>query len=428
MLRRLFPNVYEGWLVVSASAFIITMIGASFFYGFGTIFNPVIDEFGWSVAATSFAFSLRQETSGLAAPLIGYTIDRIGSTKVLLAGIVTMSIGVLLMSYMQSLWQFYATMVIIALGTSSAGGQVGLVATASWFERRRATAMSVMTLGGGLAGLFVIFIAMLVEALGWRGALRAMATVMLIVGFVAGLNVRSRPAGHHQPLDGIQRTRSGEARDDDNLVESNQWGVPVRRAIMSRSFFWLSIALMANGFATTALIIHQIPFLETTLDVSKSAAAGTVAVFTTTSIVGRLGMGYLADHHDKRLILAISMAMSVAAIPLLTIVDSLWQAIAVLMIIAPGFGGTIPVRPAMMADYFGTRHFGMLNGISSLVMTFGAFLGPLVVGFIVDETGAYTWGWIVAGAIGALAIPAMLAATEPRALIEEFRDQPQGSP
>ena len=168
MLRRLFPDVYEGWLVVSASAFIITMIGASFFYGFGTIFNPVVDEFGWSVAATSFAFSLRQETSGLAAPLIGYTIDRIGPTKVLLAGIVTMCVGVLLMSYMQSLWQFYASMVIIALGTSSAGGQVGLVATASWFERRRATAMSVMTLGGGLAGLFVVFIAMLVEALGWR--------------------------------------------------------------------------------------------------------------------------------------------------------------------------------------------------------------------------------------------------------------------
>ncbi|MQC18704.1 MAG: MFS transporter, partial [Chloroflexi bacterium] len=67
MLRRLFPNVYEGWLVVGASAFIVLLIGASFFYGFGTIFNEVIDEFGWSVAATSIAFSLRSEVGGLAA-------------------------------------------------------------------------------------------------------------------------------------------------------------------------------------------------------------------------------------------------------------------------------------------------------------------------------------------------------------------------
>ena len=169
MLRRLLPNVYEGWLVVGSSAFIITMIGAAFFYGFGTIFNPVIDEFGWSVAATSLAFSLRQETSGIVAPLIGMTIDRVGPRRVLFAGIVTVSVGVVLMSLMQNIWHFYASMIVIAVGTSSAGGQVGIVATAGRFEDRRAAAVSVVAIGGGIAGVFVIFVAFLVESLGWRG-------------------------------------------------------------------------------------------------------------------------------------------------------------------------------------------------------------------------------------------------------------------
>src|SRR5438552_1566870 len=39
MLRRTFPNVYEGWLVVGSSAFIVMLIASVFFYGFGTIFN-----------------------------------------------------------------------------------------------------------------------------------------------------------------------------------------------------------------------------------------------------------------------------------------------------------------------------------------------------------------------------------------------------
>ena len=46
MVRRLLPNVYEGWIVTGSFAFIIVLIGATFFWGFGTIFTPVVDEFG----------------------------------------------------------------------------------------------------------------------------------------------------------------------------------------------------------------------------------------------------------------------------------------------------------------------------------------------------------------------------------------------
>ena len=52
MLRRIFPGIYEGWLVVGSAAVTTLLIGASFFYGFGTIFNEVKDEFGWTTAMT----------------------------------------------------------------------------------------------------------------------------------------------------------------------------------------------------------------------------------------------------------------------------------------------------------------------------------------------------------------------------------------
>ena len=415
MVRRLLPNVYEGWIVVGASAFIVTMIGAAFFYGFGTIFNPLRAEFGWSNAATALAFSLRQETSGIAAPLIGMTIDRVGPRRVLLFGIVTVSAGVLGMSYMQNLFQFYVAMVVIAIGTSSAGGQVGLVAIASWFEVRRARAMSFMTLGGGIAGIFVVFVAMLVEALGWRGALRAMAAIMVIAGSLGAMNVRARPARHPQPMDGI--SRADYASGDDDLPD---WGVPVRRAVRSRAFLFIGIALVANGFATTSLIVHQIPFLES-IGVSTGLAGASVAVFTTASIVGRLGAGFLADKYDKRLVLAGSLALATAGLPLLAVADSFWVAILALLIIAPGFGGAIPTRPALLADYFGTRYFGALNGTVMLLTTLGSFGGPLLVGALVDRYGDYTAAWLLCAVLGLAAVPAALAARPPDELTEEFR-------
>ena len=46
-MRRLFPNIYEGWLVVAASAFYITLTYGAINYGFATIFQPFRAEFGW---------------------------------------------------------------------------------------------------------------------------------------------------------------------------------------------------------------------------------------------------------------------------------------------------------------------------------------------------------------------------------------------
>ncbi len=46
------------------------------------------------------------------------------------------------------------------------------------------------------------------------------------------------------------------------------------------------------------------------------------------------------------------------------------------VLIAPGFCGTIPVRPALLTNYFGTRYFGTVNGAMIFVQTLGAFFGP----------------------------------------------------
>ncbi|MDA0256128.1 MAG: MFS transporter [Chloroflexi bacterium] len=426
MLRRAFPDVYEGWIVVGSSGAVVLVVAAIFFYGFGTIFNDVRDEFGWSNASTALAFSLRNEVGGVGAILVGVALDRVGPRRVLYVGITVASAGVLAMSYMQELWHFYVVMVVVALGSSAAGGQVGLTAIATWFRDRRAFAMSVMTLGGGLGGIFVVGVAALVDAAGWRWALRVLAAFMLVVGLVIGSNVRARPRGHPQPLDGRRRSpgRPEDDAPDEDVERSNSWGVPVRAAITSRSFALLSLAMFGSSFGFVALAVHQIPYMETQIGVSKAVASSSVAVFTLASIVGRIGFGYLADRYSKRVMLALALALLAAGMPVLAFADSYWQAVLGIAIAAPGFGGTVPLRPAMAADYFGLRSFGTINGVVQFVSTTGGAAGPWVVGRIVDIDGDYTAGWLVAAAVVAMVgIPAALAASPPTAL----RDRHSGT-
>lgn len=406
-------SLYEGWVVVIAAGFIVFLISSSFLYGFGAIFTSVREEFGWSAAATSVAFSVRSEVGGVASPLVGYMIDRWGPRRTLFAGILLMVLGVLLISVMQNIWQFYSAMLVIAIGTTAAGGQVGQSAIATWFRRRRARAMSFMTVGAGLGGVMVVVFAYLVDELGWRTALRIIAILILVVGLAAARFVRARPRDHHQPMDGIPLAEGEVARHYD-------WGMPPKVAIRTRAFAFFSAAIILAQLGSAGFIVHQIPYMEVTIGLSTTAAGATATVFTLTSIVGRLGFGYLADRIEKRYCIAAALALMSAGELMLVFADSFWTAMAAVVVIAPGFGGIVPVRPAMLADYFGTKHFGQINGWGRLMFTTGSAVGAWLVGYLFDATGGYTQAWLVSGIVVALGVPLMLMATAPRTLIEQY--------
>ena len=417
MAQRWFPDVYEGWVVVGSSALVTLLIGASFYYGFGVFFTDIIAEFGWGVAATALAFSLRSEIGGLAAPFVGIGIDRYGARRVMISGVLVAATGVVGLSYIQNIVQFYIAMIVIAIGSSACGGQAGLAAIATWFDRRRALAMSISTLGGGVAGILVVGIAWLVEEFGWRIALRVLVVGMLVIGVTFSSQIRSRPRDHAQPMDGQDYFEA----DGSAAPLGVMWGAPTWEVVRSRTFIFCGLAMIAISFATTGLLVHQVAYIETRLHVPKSAAAFTITIYTMTSIVGRIGLGMLGDRFPKRLLIAGCAGLIGSGILVLTFATSYWHAVAGIALVAPGFGGTIPLRPAMMAEYFGTKHFGTVSGVASLMNTTGGAIGPWTIGLIVDVTGEYLLGWYLASGVALLAVPLVLLATPPRALIDRYR-------
>jgi MFS family permease len=145
--------------------------------------------------------------------------------------------------------------------------------------------------------------------------------------------------------------------------------------------------------------------------------------------VGRVGFGYLGDRYSKRIVLAGGIAMLSFGLALLATASTLWVAMLAIGIAAPGFGGTIPLRPSMAADYFGTRNFGTINGTMQFLSTTGGAAGPWVVGRIVDVEGDYTMGWVIAAIVVAVVgVPAALAATAPSKLRAEHRPAPRIAP
>jgi MFS family permease len=65
------------------------------------------------------------------------------------------------------------------------------------------------------------------------------------------------------------------------------------------------------------------------------------------------------------------------------------------------WGARGPLMQAIRADYFGRSSFGMIMGISSIVVTLGNIVGPMLAGFLADSTGSYQAGFTILAAMTA---------------------------
>jgi MFS family permease len=68
---------------------------------------------------------------------------------------------------------------------------------------------------------------------------------------------------------------------------------------------------------------------------------------------------------------------------------------------------------AIRADYFGSASFGMISGLSSMIVMLGMIVGPLVAGILADRTGSYVPGFVVLALLAALGSVAFILARPP---------------
>lgn len=418
--RRFFLSsdgrVYEGWRTVFSSAAVTLISVGAVVYGFGAIFEPLRTELGWSAFTVSLGFALRSEVGGLAAPLVGLALDRVGPRTVVRSGVLMSSVGVLALSFTYELWQFFPAVGLIAVGSTASGGQVGHHAVASWFRVRRARAMSMMTLGGAAGGFFSVFVAVGVEQIGWRATLRVLSVVILILGLIVSMWVKARPPGHHQPIDGIELPEGIAPR------AAVEWNVPYRDAVRSSAFRRIVAFNIAADFGRLAYLTHLVAFVDRDLGAAPVAAGAALTVSTVSSLFGRLAAGHFADRLAIHRVSAATMAPFVVGTALLALATEPWHAYVAAVFGGIGFGASVPVRPAMYVEFFGLAAFGRVMGLGRLASTTGGFFGGALVGLLIDRAdGSYSGAWALVSFVALLSMPLVLLVRPPTALQERYR-------
>ncbi len=413
MLNRL-RGVFYGWWIVAASFFLLLICGGTAVYGFTAFFDPIYTEMGWSRAETALAFSMRSVEGGIFQPLIGLFVDRIGARKCIIAGIILMAGSLLLISRLSDLTTFFTGFFVLSLGNTLASGIPEYAAIANWFRRHRSLALGILTAGMGISGVMTPILTKLIDTFGWRETLLIMLPVVLAIGIPLSLVVRHRPETYGLRPDGEKfaadpPVRASEKKPVPIAVQAEE-GLTIKESLKTRAFWLLMLYSMFTQFANSALQVHLMSHLGN-VGISRDLAALTMTGYTGFSLVGRLGLSWLGDKYSKKNLLIICAAMQAIGALFFSYISTPWMILGFILFYSPGFGGPIPLLPAIQADYFGTKAFAAVRGLMAIGYTIPGVIGPWFAGWVCDRTGSYHLVFLLYAVFSACAIPIAMMST-----------------
>ena len=371
------------------------MLSALLNQSFGAYVAVLSEERGWSKTALSGAAALQSVESAIMGPVLGFALDRFGPQGMIRLGILIFGLGFIGLSQIDSLTGFYVCAVMLAIGASLGGYFPLTVALIQWFERHRARALSMLSLGLALGGLLVPLVAWSMQHFGWRHTAMGSGVLALLIGLPLASVIRRRPQDHGEMVDGLPPASAASNGQPVVSGRPAQIEFTASQALRTRAFWLLALGHALALLVVTAVNVHAITHLKEGLGYTVPQAALAIMLMTVGQLAG-VGLGMLlGDRFEKRYVAALCMLGHAAGLLFLTFATHVLEVAAFALLHGLAWGLRGPFMQAIRADYFGRNAIGIILGLSAVVTALGQIGGPMVAGVLADLTGNYRWGFSV---------------------------------
>src|SRR5437016_10285242 len=176
------PASRGSWLMLGG-AFAAFTVSAGIMHSYAVFLVAFIEEFRWSRAETSIAYSVSQLVAGGSSPLVGALVDRLGPRRLLLLGGSLLVAGLIGSALISALWQnvlLYG--IIMTIGANCLGLVVFVPLLSRHFVRRRGMAISIVQSANGFGRATSAPLVQLgVSGIGWRLSYLVQALLMALV-------------------------------------------------------------------------------------------------------------------------------------------------------------------------------------------------------------------------------------------------------
>jgi MFS family permease len=373
--------------VIIAAGSLLLMLTFGTRQSFGLYLPPITATYGWTREVFSVAIAIQLFMWGAAQPFAGAIADRYGTGRVIVFAGLAYCAGLLLMGHGMSISLFnLGTGFFIGLGIAGTSFSVVFTAFARAVPPERRSMMYGIGTAMGSFGQFVMVPVSqsLIVALGWSGAVTALAALVLL----------------SLPLAFVLRGR-GEA-----AMAGQSFGAALGEASRHTGFWLLTAGYFVCGFQLSFIGTHLPAYLVDN-GVGAEYGAWALALIGLFNVAGSFAAGVLGGRRRKKYLLSgiyFARAVVVAAF----VIAPLSGLTVVLFACAIGllWLSTVPLTTGLVGQIFGIRYLGMLSGVVFFSHQLGSVSGVWLAGLLFDRTGSYdvVWWMSVALALFAAAV------------------------
>ena len=378
--------------VIIAIAGVVMQVALGAVYAWSVFRDPLTQQYGASVTAVNFAFSITILTLGFAAFAGGLWMARSGPRIVALIAGVLYGLGVFLASFADnSLTLLYLTYGLIAGAGIGLGYIVPVATLIKWFPDKRGFITGIAVAGFGGGAFVTAFVAKaLVASSGVFSAFSILGIIYLVMVVGAALFMKNPPEGWKP-----------EGWEPDTTERSDRSGVDYDLGGVLRTWQWYALwaLLFLNVTAGISLIAEAAPMAEEITGVSATVAAGLVSIISVGNAAGRFLWAWLSDAIGRKWVFFVMFLLQAVLFFILPLVSVYVMLAIISFVIVSCYGGGFGTMPAFNADYFGPTNVGTNYGLMLTAWGVGGVLGPLLISRVIDTTDSYTLAFYIIAAI-----------------------------
>lgn len=398
------------------------------------VLNFTFPTFGTSVVNTymaramhlnreklGLAFSVFSLMAGLPGPLVAESINRLGIRFTLVVGTLLTSCGALLMAtFVKTTFQAILVLgLVVGAGAAMAGTIAPQVGIARWFHRKRARAMSLGLTASGLGGCIAVptLNSVIARSGGnWRAAWWCMASMSLVAAIVSVLFVKESPAQMNQLPDGDDAANLPSVALDSRSAHrgvfktTEDW--TLGDALRSPTL-WMLVATYVGFFMGFFIYVaHGISHLVG-LGHPPAEAARSIALIFGSSLIGQFAVATLGDRIEPRYISAVAVCLYGGGTLLAIHASDVATMYVYAIMMGAGFGAAFTCLMTIQSNYYGSKVYPALLGMTTPVGTILGAIGPVAAGRFYDKYGTYAGAFETVAALCFASAVLYLLATPP---------------
>ena len=345
--------------------------------GGGAIYLPVVAlkeiaaEFGDRRAVPSMAYMLGFLSMGVGGVFMGWLADRTSPRVPLLIAGVSILIGGWIAASGGEIALFVGYAIPLGFLGNAATFTPALNNIQGWFDKRRSTAVSIVSVGPALSGfIWPQIYRYLLPEFGWRQSLMIYGVIAGVLLFACAFYVRSSP---------VARTNNGQ-RTEEALST-----LPMPSKV-------IMVLLSAAGFCCCAAMavpfVHMVAFCgDLGLDPARGSEA--IALILLTAVAATFAMGRLSDYIGPLRVSVLCSAIQVVALVGFLFVRDLYGIYTLSIIHGIPYIAIVQGYALNLRQLYGPGIAGWRLGVVMLFAMAGMAAGGWMGGAIFDATLSY---------------------------------------